>query len=103
MVIDATKDQVIEMGKLAVLASRPVGMGFLQHQANLTKDQIALEPERGGDLYIDYYMGRMVKFSARKVEGGYRFSDTISPDYESWIIDYPDYRALYDAACAVSA
>ena len=99
MVIKATDEQVIEMGKLAILASQPMGMGFLHHDPGLAKDDIALVVEHGG-LYIDYYMGRMVKFNARKSVDGkeWSFSDSIRSDYQSWIGTYPGYQALFDAA-----
>lgn len=102
MLIPATDAQVIEMGKLAVLASRPMGMGFLHHDASLTKAQIDLEV-RGNSLSIDYYQGRMVKFYGRKQADGWEFSDQISSEYESWIRTYPSYRELFEAASSVGA
>lgn len=37
MRIKLTDEQVIGMGKLAILASFPVGMGYLQYDNNLKK------------------------------------------------------------------
>lgn len=103
MLIQATDDEVIEMGKLAILASDPMGVGYLHHRPGMTKDDIADLEIRGNALHIDYYQGRMVKFGARKTPDGWEFMDSISSEYESWIRDYADYRALHDAAASALA
>ena len=102
MIIKATDEQVIKMAKLAILASRPVGMGFLGFNSNLKEEDITdlkLETGWSSGLYIDYYQGRMVKFASNKVENGYAFPNGISPEYQSWISTYPSYLALFEAAC----
>lgn len=99
MKITATDAQVEQMAKLAVLASVPMGMGFLRHDPDLAIGDISLDMNDRG-LYIDYYRGRMVKFGGRKREGGWEFNDTISLDYQSWGRKYPSYQALFDAASA---
>ena len=97
MILTLTDEQVVEMGKLAVLASSPAGMGFLHYDPRLTKDAIQLDIKRDS-LHIDYYQGRMVKFSARRVsDGKWEFSDSINREYQSWIDTYPSYQALADA------
>jgi hypothetical protein len=103
LTINATDDQVLEMGKLAVLASRPVGMGFLHYQSGLTKEMVELEIQDGYNpgLFIDYYQGRMVKFQGWKKGERWEFHDTIDREYQSWIAEYPSYQALFEAACAV--
>lgn len=102
MLLEATDADVIEMGRLAVLASVPMGMGHFHHQPDLKKSDIAIALRSGG-VNIDYYAGRMVKFWALKVEGGYEVADRISPDYESWISTYPSYVALFEAAKSADA
>lgn len=97
MLIPATDAQVEEMGKLAVLASAPMGMGFLHHKPDLQKDAIVLDVNERG-LFIDYYQGRMVKFRGWKKQNGWEFPDQISSEYESWIRTYRDYRELFEAA-----
>lgn len=100
MIIKCTPEEVIEMGKLAVLASQPVGMGFLHYQAGLKKEEIQFADFelRSDSLSIDYYQGRMVKFNGRKVANGWEFADVITPDYQSWMRHYPSYKDLYEAA-----
>lgn len=97
---DLTDEQVISMGKLAVMASSPMGMGFLHYQAGLKPEDIQLEirGDYNPGLYIDYYQGRMVKFRGWKKPEGWEFPDTISHEYESWIRTYPSYEALANAA-----
>jgi hypothetical protein len=102
MKLEATDEQVVRMGQLAVMASVPVGMGILHYDASLKPTDIRLEV-RGGDnpgLFIDYFQGRMVKFRCWKRDGGFEFPDTISHEYESWIATYPSYDALFTAAKA---
>lgn len=100
MFIAATDKEVLMMGKLAILASVPVGIGVLHHDPNLKIDdvQLTLKSDFNPGLFIDYYQGRMVKFRCWKKEGGFEFPDTISHEYESWKRTYPDYTALFQAA-----
>lgn len=93
MIINVTDEEVIEMGKLAILASKPMGLGIFHFNPHLKKEDINLKiSERG--LYIDYYEGRMVKFYARKTTNGYDFNERISADYQSWICKYDSYETL---------
>ena len=96
MNMNLTDAQVIQMGKLAIMASVPMGMGFLHYQPGLKAEDIQLEVRADG-LFIDYYQGRMVKFYARKKEDGWHFPDAVSRDYQSWVDTYPSYDALVDA------
>lgn len=92
MIIVATKEQVIKMAKLAIMASVPVGMGFLHHRPDLKEEEIQLE-----EPSVDYFCGRMVKFWARdNKDGSWDFADTIRDDYQSWINIYPSYQALFE-------
>jgi len=97
MIIKLTDEQVIEMGKLAILASRPMGMGFLHYRSNLNKEDINLEI-KFESLSIDYYQGRMVKFNARKMgENSWDFHpEETQFDYQSWKVAYDSYQILAD-------
>lgn len=97
MIIQATDEQVVEMGKLAILASIPMGMGILHYDRDLKSADIEIAVNTSG-LYIDYYQGRMVKFNGHKSADGWSFSDEIRDDYQSWKCRYPSYQSLFDAA-----
>lgn len=87
-----TDKQVIKMAKLAILASVPMGMGFLHHKPNMTKNDINIEIKDNG-LNIDYYQGRMVKFYANKNEDDWSFGK-VHPEYQSWCNKYNSYKTL---------
>lgn len=91
-----TTEQVERMAKLAILASKPVGLGIMHYSPNLKEsDILLLDSAQDGDIYVDYYQGRMVKFHAtRDSEGFWEFSDTISEDYQSWKEKYSGYAEL---------
>lgn len=98
MTIELSDEQVIKMGKLAILASTPVGLGILHYDSNLKEDDIELEI-KNQRLSIDYYMGRMVKFHAKKVlDNKWEFSDEISNEYQSWKMRYGSYKMLSELA-----
>lgn len=97
-----TNEQVVKMAKLAILASVPMGMGFLHHNPNLTEADLTDIKVKDGGLYIDYYQGRMVKFNAtwNTNIGGERdwtfgFENI---EYQSWLHKYPSYDELAKAA-----
>lgn len=95
--------EVAKMAALAVRASKPMGMGFLHFRQS--DDSIPhtefLDTVKGGKISIDYHNGRMVKFYARRIEENkWSFDDTITPDYQSWCITYPDCETLALAAMA---
>jgi hypothetical protein len=92
-------DELKAMMKLAILASVPVGMGFLHHDPTLTADKINDIGDyiHGTSASIDYYRGRMVKFNAWKYEDGWEFERPISSDYQSWSRRYNSYEELYNA------
>ena len=94
MNIQLTNEQVLEMARLAILASNPVGLGFLHYKGDLKKEDIKVEVV-GDRIDIDYYDGRMVKFHAFKTNPSYwGFNDTISYDYQSWKSRYDSYLEL---------
>lgn len=94
MLIQATDEQVKRMGVLAVMASRPMGMGFLHYKPDLSAADVEaqLEVTTGfkPGLFIDYFQGRMVKFRAWKKADGWEFPDSISHEYESWDLHVPE-------------
>lgn len=86
-----------KMALLAVNASIPVGMGFLQYSP--TNYELGDIPEPNGNYYsIDYFQGRMTKFYAKKTGETWEFLDTPQSDYQSWSRKYPTYESLYKAA-----
>lgn len=87
---------------LAYQASIPMGMGFLHYKENAEKDaeMLAEYITPGEDLYADYVVGRMVKLTIRQPE-----PDMLDirdapphPEYQSWVVKYPTYEALIEAA-----
>lgn len=101
MKIRISDESVVTMGKLAVLAASPVGMGMLHFNAGLKFDDIKFSEHesRPEQLSIDYYQGRMTKFFGRKIAGGeWEFSDDIRSDYQSWCSTFPSYEQLAAAA-----
>ncbi len=93
----ATEDQVKQMMALATNASAPAGLGHL-HATNKV-----FKPEDfeivGGFCILDYVQGRMVKFSAHRVNGDiWAASEHVRPDYQSWAWKYPSYGQLARAA-----
>jgi hypothetical protein len=97
MTINATDEKIIRMGQLAILHSKPMGIGFLHYQPNKALTDYQLEI-RHNSLHIDYYEGRMVKFHTQKNVDGWDFQDEISSEYQSWNSKYNSYQALYEAA-----
>lgn len=104
MRLNLNDEQVKMMMKLAILGSVPMGMGHLHHDPFLKVEDITnlnfrenYDGKRSAS--VDYYQGRMVKFSGREVEPGvWEFHDEISHDYQSWKRMYKDYQALSFAA-----
>lgn len=95
IIVNLTYEQVIEMAKLAILASRPVGLGFLHYQSDLKKEDIEIKCSHVG-VHIDYFQGRMVKFYADKLEstGEWFFPDVTNYEFQSWKSRYDSYREL---------
>lgn len=89
-----TNEQIIKMAKLAIMASVPMGMGFLHHKPDMTEADITDLEVDGNGLYIDYYQGRMVKFCASKYPDGSWSFGNVSFEYQSWICKYPSYEKL---------
>jgi hypothetical protein len=97
MIIKATIDEVIEMAKLAILASNPRGLGYSHYDSSLKKQDIKVV-DHFGRVEVDYYQGRKVKFyAARKNEGNWQFPDVISIDNQSWKHKYNSYEKLLEA------
>jgi hypothetical protein len=98
MKFKATDEQLKEIIANAVLASRPVGMGFLSFDPSLHKKQI-LDSLASYTICrqhaIDYFQGRMVKLWL-KSEGDIRSlpDRPPEPDYQSWCSRYPTYEDL---------
>lgn len=99
MEFEATESEVIEMGRLAVNAARPVGLGMLHFVAkDYTCDEVRPYINAHG-LDIDYFAGRMTKLTIRR-KGTVSWEVHGDPrsDYQSWCSKYPTYQALIDAA-----
>lgn len=93
----ATDDQIKEVICLLYKHSEPVGMGFLQYVPGpLDKDMIELDDR----IYLDYLVGRMVKFGMNRHKGCiWETRDTIPhPEYQSWARKFPTIESLLRAA-----
>lgn len=98
MILKATDVEVVEMAKLAIMASKPMGMGYLHYNHGLKMEDIDI-PIPVGDLSIDYWQGRMVKFYARRAGIDWNFMpDVLDQEYQSWCVVYKDYSELLRAA-----
>lgn len=94
----ATAKQVQEIAANAVKASSPMGMGHLHYdyKTEFLPEMFDVTP-RG--LFLDYVQGRMVKLRIYKVtEELWEMHETIRPDYESWIAEYPTVQDLLKSA-----
>lgn len=101
MRLSLTDDQVREMARRAILASEPVGLGFLHYRPGLKLEEINLKGlDRSDDtinpgIFVDYYEGRMVKFASwKQPDGTWKFHDETSHDYQSWKSTYDSYEVL---------
>ncbi len=103
------RDIAVRMLVLAFDKSIPVGMGILQFNADtklvdsdIVQSILQQENEGCGAISADYAQGRMMKlyieYGPTGVEA--RWDDPLRADYQSWCLDYPTYRDLYNAAVA---
>lgn len=99
MKFDATEDVILEMGRLAVNAAIPMGIGWLHAESkDYTKEDVKEYLYKAG-LNIDYFHGRMTKLYIRRVDKTtWEMSDNLRHDYQSWIPLYPSSNALLKAA-----
>ena len=97
MELACTDEQVKQMAAVAINASQPMGMGFLQFNPKEVATSVDVEIHRNS-LHVDYHGGRMVKFHAHRIEAGkWSFADELRPDYQSWCHKYHSYTDLLDA------
>ena len=97
--LKGTDEQARHMMALAANASQPMGMGFLHYQeTEYTAEDMGEKIE--GELYLDYFHGRMVKFGVDKVDENTYQVRSMDPqyDYQSWCSTYPTVRALVEAS-----
>lgn len=99
MTLEVTREEVIEMATLAVIASIPMGMRFLHHNAGLkiedVREMLVAQFKNSHSMYIEYFSGRMMKFRAQQVTPGvWAFNDSINTEYQSWGVKYSGYEAL---------
>lgn len=93
------------------------GMGALQDNPNANEEAVwdcvanrldysgiggGLKKDRDGkyEAYGDYVFGRMMKMRVKWTDDGVidTSDNELRVDYEAWCMDYPTYKALYDAA-----
>lgn len=99
MIFKATENQIKQIAANAVMASKPVGLGFLHFddEEKFSPENFLFDP-RGG-MHLDYVGGRMVKLNIwREENGDWRMRDEISSEYESWIRKYPTVQDLVRSA-----
>jgi hypothetical protein len=98
----ASEEQVLAIGALAVNASAPQGMGYLQYDSTRKFSGEDLRDHFGRwGLNLDYVGGRMVKLTINRVRGAEGVWEVSGAkpreDYQSWCEKYPTYRALIEA------
>lgn len=86
----ATNEQVTALMANAINASIPMGLGGLHFQPGDIDPKVFESDVESGDVYADYYQGRMVKLGFRR-EGDDWISHIETPrnDYQSWASKYP--------------
>lgn len=97
----ATKQQLKEIIKNAVNASRPMGMGFLQfEEKDYTPEEIKLPSDIVPcPIYVDYFAGRMVKLHfALAGDDRWKTRNEVELDYQSWARKYPTTLDLLKAS-----
>lgn len=95
---------------LAFQAAKPLGMGALMMDAarNATEDDVfrlcANMPNNYGAfvLLADYVYGRCVKMvlNVNSRDVAWSTGCELSPQYQTWCVQYPTYRDLHQAAIA---
>ena len=89
MKFKATDEQVKQIAINAIMASSPMGLGFIQYNPSLKLEtkNIAIANNL---VNIDYFQGRMVKLFM-KLENGWWHVDEhrVHPEYQSWVSKYP--------------
>jgi len=104
MKFKATEEQIKMMAVLACKASKPMGLGHLQHKVHyefLTKQFTVGEVDDiSPGMHLDYVQGRMVKLHINRIdEDTWEVRDSQPrPDYQSWCTVFPTYQALVEAA-----
>lgn len=93
--VKATDDQMYDLIKNVVNASKPFGMGYLHYKnKDYTTDEIKEYLDEAqqnlGMIWIDYFYGRMVKFSLGKVNDGlWKINTTeFNSEYQSFKYEY---------------
>lgn len=82
----ATREQIGEIAAKAFEASAPMGMGWMNFDANEVIDARKFVPEEGANLSLDYVSGRMVKLNIRNEgDGVWKTNSRASYDYQSWL------------------
>ena len=107
MRIKATIEQVQQIGFNAFKAAKPYGRGIDQYQKNsdLKPEDLLLQKDilTKLRLNLDYVEGRLVKVRISYLAGDEWHIDTTlpHPDYASWSITYPTYKALVNSVPGV--
>jgi hypothetical protein len=89
----------------------PVGLGWLQHKANATEDDVwqnvcnaedypyKVTNDRPGMAHGDYVFGRMLKLIVKYDDSSVEVRDqTPRADYQAWCRTYSTYETLAQAA-----
>ena len=83
---------------LAWQAGKVVGMGVLQDKPGATEDDVWLVASYWNGVSGDYIFGRMMKINFEFGPNYIEFqSEPTRPEYQSWGLKYPTYKALAEA------
>lgn len=96
----ANEKQILKLFQKAFEASKPVGMGFIQHVEGYEfnfHDLLSIESTINGDTYfsVDYYKGRMMKMEVRKRHDFWTINN-YSNSYQKPKIEYQSFADVYD-------
>jgi hypothetical protein len=106
MQFTATADQMYQIVANAITHSKAVGMGVYHFQRRnyLPEDIKNTSIVKEDTVSVDYYAGRMVKISFRRVKDNTWdvLGDEAHPEYQSWCCRYETYRDLILSVPGVS-
>lgn len=98
MQFTATSDQMHQIVANAVTHSKAVGMGVyhFQRRKYLAEDIKNTSIVKEDKVDVDYYSGRMVKISFKRIKDNTWkvLGDEAHPEYQSWCGVYETYRGL---------
>ena len=92
----ANKEQISKIIANAVNASIPHGAGHFVYERKNYEPELFSDKENRGIISINYYGGRCVKLSIKKLDNGYYefIGDYPDSEYQTWNHRYESYEEL---------